>query len=256
MNVVEAATQSDIGKRSRMQDAMVHARDLYGTNYIGVFDGHMDEGALFANAAARLTYQYATEKPFRSALRNASRIKDLFKNLHQVYEGYEETQVGGTTATVAVVGNGYLGVPYIGDSEAAYFSDDGNVTYLTQPHNTSNISEVKSITNKGIGLWKQEGNIYFTDMRDKRSGIIALSRSIGDYNFSFLNRESEVVSTRINSPGFLVVGSDGTWSSHREVDEIVHATKKVGLQAMADLLIEAGVTRTRDNASVIVARVE
>jgi len=103
------------------------------------------------------------------------------------------------------------------------------------------------------------GEVYFGVTA--QTSRLAVSRAVGDY-FDFVSSDSDITVGRLDTPGTLVLATDGVWGD-AETHDHVHAlflnSMRIANFPMAKFalfLTEHYAALNEDNASVIIARVE
>jgi len=160
-----------------------------------------------------------------------------------------EFSCGTTALSVCVKNNKELIIGNVGDCRG-YLCRDGKALEIATPHILELESEKERIKSLGGAV------VWFGTWRV--NGILAVSRSIGDYNLRQLVIPDPDV-TRITlekHDEFLVIASDGLWDgvSGEEMIEIVKKTvEERGRQYVCQKLCDTGVERnTKDNVTAVI----
>jgi protein phosphatase PTC1 len=138
-------------------------------------------------------------------------------------------------------------VANVGDSRAVLIRD-GLVRRLSKDHKPDEEEEKKEI--------ERRGGIV---LGGRVSGILAVSRSLGDYKAEkYVSRVPTQTSVVLEAEASLVIACDGLFDvvSDEEAGQIIEEGKRVHLSAkkMAQKLTDMAIDRgTTDNVSVLVA---
>lgn len=237
------------GPRDEMQDVVLAARRIYGsTDYYGVFDGHGEYGAEIAELTSKTLdagKDYARFKNVsEKALYAAQLLTDLDDSLRLVND---HSEYSGTTATLAILKKDEVAVAYLGDSEAFYYQDDGELISLTNAHNVHNSSEVKRVTELGHSI---DGDHF--------GGEISVSRAVGDHGRPLVSSKAEINSLKLTVPGTLVIASDGVWGDmHDDIHHDIFSNKRLRQSsALAEYLVSEYAIPNNDNASAVTLRIK
>ncbi|KAM9318430.1 protein phosphatase, Mg2+/Mn2+ dependent, 1Lb isoform 2-T2 [Pholidichthys leucotaenia] len=127
--------------------------------------------------------------------------------LEKLSASYDEA---GTTCLVALLSDKELTVANVGDSRGVLCDKDGKAIPLSHDHKPYQLKERKRIKKAGgfisfSGSWRVQG-------------ILAMSRSLGDYPLKNLNvviPDPDVMSFDLNKlqPEFMILASDGLWDT-------------------------------------------
>jgi len=214
--------------------------------YFGVYDGHSGKyTSLYTRSQLHKNLFLHTNFPDDEAFREAFNETDRCVNEFQ----HRNTFSCGTTAlSVSIKNNKELIVGNVGDCRG-FLCRDGKPYEIAVPHNLDREDEKKRIESLGgavvcFGTWRV-------------NGILAVSRSIGDYNLRALVISDPEV-TRIElqkSDEFLVVASDGLWDGCTG-EEMIEIVKRVvaenGREYVCKALCDHGIEKnTKDNVTVV-----
>uniref|UniRef100_A0A8C6KU18 Protein phosphatase 1L n=1 Tax=Nothobranchius furzeri TaxID=105023 RepID=A0A8C6KU18_NOTFU len=215
------AVYSIQGRRDHMEDRFEVLTDLVNKSHpsiFGVFDGHGGEAAAeFAKAhlpeALRqqlLTYEREREE--RVSLSYPSILerqilnldKDMLDKLSAIYNE------AGTTCLVALLSDTELTVANVGDSRGVLCDKDGNAIPLSHDHKPYQLKERKRI--------KKAGGFISFNGSWRVQGILAMSRSLGDYPLKNLNviiPDPDIMTFDLGKlqPEFMILASDGLWDT-------------------------------------------
>ncbi|XP_061638952.1 protein phosphatase, Mg2+/Mn2+ dependent, 1Lb isoform X4 [Phyllopteryx taeniolatus] len=116
----------------------------------------------------------------------------------------------GTTCLVALLSDKELTVANVGDSRGVLCDKDGNAIPLSHDHKPYQLKERKRI--------KKAGGFISFNGSWRVQGILAMSRSLGDYTLKNLNvviPDPDVLSFDLNKlqPEFMILASDGLWDT-------------------------------------------
>uniref|UniRef100_M4AVE5 Protein phosphatase 1L n=1 Tax=Xiphophorus maculatus TaxID=8083 RepID=M4AVE5_XIPMA len=116
----------------------------------------------------------------------------------------------GTTCLVALLSDKELIVANVGDSRGVLCDKDGNAIPLSHDHKPYQLKERKRI--------KKAGGFISFNGSWRVQGILAMSRSLGDYPLKNLNvivPDPDIMSFDLNKlqPEFMILASDGLWDT-------------------------------------------
>uniref|UniRef100_A0A096M794 Protein phosphatase 1L n=3 Tax=Poecilia formosa TaxID=48698 RepID=A0A096M794_POEFO len=226
------AVYSIQGRRDHMEDRFQVLTDVVNKSHpsiFGVFDGHGGEAAAeFAKThlAEALRQQLLTYERERD--RDREKDKDEKKEkggssypsileqqiltldremLDKLSANYNEA---GTTCLVALLSDKELIVANVGDSRGVLCDKDGNAIPLSHDHKPYQLKERKRI--------KKAGGFISFNGSWRVQGILAMSRSLGDYPLKNLNvivPDPDIMSFDLNKlqPEFMILASDGLWDT-------------------------------------------
>uniref|UniRef100_A0A672FRA9 Protein phosphatase 1L n=1 Tax=Salarias fasciatus TaxID=181472 RepID=A0A672FRA9_SALFA len=201
------AVYSIQGRREHMEDRFEVLTDIVNKTHpsiFGIFDGHGGEAAAdFAKAHLpealhNLSYPSILEQQILTLDREM---------LDMLSTTYNEA---GTTCLVALLSDQELTVANVGDSRGVLCDKDGNAVPLSQDHKPYQLKERKRI--------KKAGGFISFNGSWRVQGILAMSRSLGDYPLKNLNvviPDPDVMSFDLNKlqPQFMILASDGLWDT-------------------------------------------
>uniref|UniRef100_I3J6U3 Protein phosphatase 1L n=2 Tax=Oreochromis TaxID=8139 RepID=I3J6U3_ORENI len=213
------AVYSIQGRRDHMEDRFEVLTDIVNKSHpsiFGVFDGHGGEAAAeFAKThlpeALRqqlLTYEREKEISLSYPSILEQQILTLDREmLEKLSAAYNEA---GTTCLVALLSDKELTVANVGDSRGVLCDKDGNAIPLSHDHKPYQLKERKRI--------KKAGGFISFNGSWRVQGILAMSRSLGDYPLKNLNvviPDPDVMSFDLNKlqPEFMILASDGLWDT-------------------------------------------
>uniref|UniRef100_A0A4W6BSQ3 Protein phosphatase 1L n=2 Tax=Lates TaxID=8186 RepID=A0A4W6BSQ3_LATCA len=246
------AVYSIQGRRDHMEDRFEVLTDIVNKSHpsiFGIFDGHGGEAAAdFAKAhlpdALRqqlLTYEREKErdrekdkekdeKKERGGLSYPSILeqqiltldRDMLDKLSATYNEAvglccssvtmfpDLSSYFGTTCLVALLSDKELTVANVGDSRGVLCDKDGNAIPLSHDHKPYQLKERKRI--------KKAGGFISFNGSWRVQGILAMSRSLGDYPLKNLNvviPDPDIMSFDLNKlqPEFMILASDGLWDT-------------------------------------------
>uniref|UniRef100_A0A8B9LD31 Protein phosphatase, Mg2+/Mn2+ dependent, 1Lb n=1 Tax=Astyanax mexicanus TaxID=7994 RepID=A0A8B9LD31_ASTMX len=116
----------------------------------------------------------------------------------------------GTTCLVALLSDKELTVANVGDSRGVLCDKDGNAIPLSHDHKPYQLKERKRI--------KRAGGFISFNGSWRVQGILAMSRSLGDYplkNLNVLIPDPDVLTFDLDKlqPEFMILASDGLWDA-------------------------------------------
>ncbi|XP_022773917.1 probable protein phosphatase 2C 8 [Durio zibethinus] len=264
---------SVIGRRREMEDAvkvelgfMVKGGEKF--NFYGVYDGH--GGSRVAEECKERLHKVLMEE-IVEANKDGSGI-DWGRTMERCFERMDEEvnrgrlgeEMVGSTAVVAVVGNGKLVVANCGDSRAV-LSRGRVAVALSFDHKPDRPDELERIEAAGGRVINWNGH--------RVQGVLATSRSIGDqYLKPFVTWKPEVTVRELtDGDEFLILASDGLWDviSNEVACRVVRRClngqiKRKSLENVVDeslaaeaaaVLVELAIARgSKDNISVVVVQ--
>ncbi|RMC01920.1 hypothetical protein DUI87_21081 [Hirundo rustica rustica] len=116
----------------------------------------------------------------------------------------------GTTCLIALLSDKELTVANVGDSRGVLCDKDGNAIPLSHDHKPYQLKERKRI--------KRAGGFISFNGSWRVQGILAMSRSLGDYPLKNLNvviPDPDILSFDLDKlqPEFMILASDGLWDA-------------------------------------------
>ncbi|XP_076829181.1 protein phosphatase 1L isoform X2 [Brachyhypopomus gauderio] len=116
----------------------------------------------------------------------------------------------GTTCLVALLSDRELTVANVGDSRGVLCDKDGNAVALSHDHKPYQLKERKRI--------KRAGGFISFNGSWRVQGILAMSRSLGDYPLKNLNvviPDPDILTFDLDKlqPEFMILASDGLWDA-------------------------------------------
>ncbi|XP_060777225.1 protein phosphatase 1L isoform X3 [Neoarius graeffei] len=144
----------------------------------------------------------------------------------------------GTTCLVALLSDRELTVANVGDSRGVLCDKDGNAVALSHDHKPYQLKERKRI--------KRAGGFISFNGSWRVQGILAMSRSLGDYPLKNLNvvvPDPDVLNFDLDKlqPEFMILASDGLWDAfsneeavrfvRERLDEPHYGAKSIVLQS-------------------------
>ncbi|XP_072789589.1 protein phosphatase 1L isoform X1 [Taeniopygia guttata] len=127
--------------------------------------------------------------------------------LEKLTVSYDEA---GTTCLIALLSDKELTVANVGDSRGVLCDKDGNAIPLSHDHKPYQLKERKRI--------KRAGGFISFNGSWRVQGILAMSRSLGDYPLKNLNvviPDPDILSFDLDKlqPEFMILASDGLWDA-------------------------------------------
>ena len=243
------------GARKTMEDThiidlqfLVKEKDGVDAALFAIFDGHAgsivstflrDHYAQELKSCLYKTPLFKIEQAFKQSFYNCNEQLEKFLQ-------YREISSGGSTAVVAlIVEKKFLFVANCGDSEAIV-NNQGTAFCQTQKHHPYNNLEYARVKNAG-------GFVY----RRRVDGMLALSRSFGDFNFKGVIVDPFVTANVLTSGNTLILACDGLWDvfSHQQAADFVRKLESNDNLALELVKNAIHVRKTRDNVSVIVVQI-
>ncbi|KAL6467660.1 hypothetical protein MHYP_G00233370 [Metynnis hypsauchen] len=208
------------GRREHMEDRFEVLTDLLNKSHpsiFGIFDGHGGEAAAeymkthLPEVLKQQLQVYEKEKE-NSLLSYQSILEQQILNvdkqmLDKLSASYDEA---GTTCLVALLSDKELTVANVGDSRGVLCDKDGNAIPLSHDHKPYQLKERKRI--------KRAGGFISFNGSWRVQGILAMSRSLGDYplkNLNVLIPDPDVLTFDLDKlqPEFMILASDGLWDA-------------------------------------------
>nr|DBA26139.1 TPA: hypothetical protein GDO54_010436 [Pyxicephalus adspersus] len=196
------AVYSIQGRRDHMEDRFEIIMDLLNKTHpsiFGIFDGHGGE------SAAEYVKTHLPEV-LKQHLQDFERDKEnsLLEKLSGTYDE------AGTTCLIALLSDKELTVANVGDSRGVLCDKDGNAIPLSHDHKPYQLKERKRI--------KRAGGFISFNGSWRVQGILAMSRSLGDYPLKNLNviiSDPDILSFDLDKlqPEFMILASDGLWDA-------------------------------------------
>ncbi|CAN4077560.1 unnamed protein product [Withania somnifera] len=276
---------SMIGRRRVMEDAITVGVRMVNNEFVffGAYDGH---GGSRVAHACRDRLHYILEEELVQVKRKVNTdnysgtsssssnggdvdwekvmVRCFLKMDDEVRRGYEERgfeEVGktmGSSALVAIVGKEEVVVANCGDCRAILCSRTVDIP-LSNDHKPDRPDEKKRVEAAGGKILNWNGS--------KVQGVLATSRSIGDYSLKpFVISKPEVTVYKRNEWNeFLIIATNGLWDvvSNEATCEVVrgcldgHSQRRSPESDAAALLIELAIAKgSTDNISVIVVTLD
>ncbi|MBA0571504.1 hypothetical protein Golob_001891 [Gossypium lobatum] len=260
---------SVIGRRCEMEDAVkvelgFMAKGGETFDFYGVYDGH--GGSRVAEECKerlhKLLVEEIVEEGSGSGIDWGRTMERCFEKMdEEVNKGRMAEEMVGSTAVVAVVGNGKVVVANCGDSRAV-LSRGGVAMPLSFDHKPDRPDELERVEAAGGRVINWNGYRVL--------GVLATSRSIGDqYLKPFVICKPEVTVREVtNGDEFLILASDGLWDvvSNEVACRVVRRCLNGQIRSKtadvlnqnraseaAAVLVELAMSRgSKDNISVIV----
>ncbi|KAF3692703.1 Protein phosphatase 1L [Channa argus] len=212
------AVYSIQGRRDHMEDRFEVLTDIVNKTHpsiFGIFDGHGGESQrafrmpLFKVVKENKEKDEKREKgglAYPSILEQQILTLDR-EMLDKLSATYNEA---GTTCLVALLSDKELTVANVGDSRGVLCDKDGNAIPLSHDHKPYQLKERKRI--------KKAGGFISFNGSWRVQGILAMSRSLGDYPLKNLNvviPDPDIMSFDLNKlqPEFMILASDGLWDT-------------------------------------------
>ncbi|XP_016898072.1 protein phosphatase 1L isoform X3 [Cynoglossus semilaevis] len=225
------AVYSIQGRRDHMEDRFEVLTDITNKSHpsiFGIFDGHGGEPRLHVlkqrkyMAAADYVKAHLPEslKQQLQAFERDKRENSHYANVleHQILTVDREMidklsanhDEAGTTCLVALLSDRELTVANVGDSRGVLCDKDGNAVALSHDHKPYQLKERKRI--------KRAGGFISFNGSWRVQGILAMSRSLGDYPLKNLNvviPDPDIMTFDLDKlqPEFMILASDGLWDA-------------------------------------------
>ncbi|TSS97555.1 Protein phosphatase 1L [Bagarius yarrelli] len=221
------AVYSIQGRRDHMEDRFEVLTDLTNRSHpsiFAIFDGHGGEAAAdyvkahLPESLRQHLQAYEREKKesqpsYASILEQ--RILAIDRDMVEKFSASHEE--AGTTCLVALLSDRELTVANVGDSRGVLCDKDGNAVALSHDHKPYQLKERKRI--------KRAGGFISFNGSWRVQGILAMSRSLGDYPLKNLNvvvPDPDVLTFDLDKlqPEFMILASDGLWDAFNNEEAV------------------------------------
>uniref|UniRef100_A0A8C9LDE9 PPM-type phosphatase domain-containing protein n=1 Tax=Pavo cristatus TaxID=9049 RepID=A0A8C9LDE9_PAVCR len=193
------AVYSIQGRRDHMEDRFEVITDLVNKTHpsiFGIFDGHGGEASCVTLIR-----------------KHAEQYKRLQIKIYPIYLfllPFPLCSSSGTTCLIALLSDKELTVANVGDSRGVLCDKDGNAIPLSHDHKPYQLKERKRI--------KRAGGFISFNGSWRVQGILAMSRSLGDYPLKNLNvviPDPDILTFDLDKlqPEFMILASDGLWDA-------------------------------------------
>nr|XP_040026406.1 protein phosphatase 1L-like [Gasterosteus aculeatus aculeatus] len=219
------AVYSIQGRRDHMEDRFEVLTDIANKSHpsiFGIFDGHGGEvhaglwGQVEVKQPSDVTVRYGGgpfEKKKKKAPPSYGSILEqrILNGDREIPETLSATSPhAGTTCLVALLSDRELIVANVGDSRGVLCDKDGNAVALSHDHKPYQLKERKRI--------KRAGGFISFNGSWRVQGILAMSRSLGDYPLKNLNvviPDPDIMTFDMDKlqPEFMILASDGLWDA-------------------------------------------
>lgn len=228
------------GVRPSMEDALIIRSNIESMiDIYAVIDGH--GGTDTACYSAFFIPQYFAAEKSKGIASFSSIVKRLIDRMKR------SNLRDGATIAFTIVTPEEIGCAYLGDSRALLVRKNGTVCQLSFDHKPTDPAEIMMI---------KENRSFVSEQRT--SGILAMSRAIGDFNIPGVSHVPDMTSAARSKEDYrLVLACDGVFDviSQEEIGKIVIAEKDVNVAAVKIRNYALG-RMSSDNVSVIVVDVE
>lgn len=246
---LDVGASSSCGPRASQEDFWSVAESVLPRHgsLLCVMDGH--GGTQVAEFCAANAWAAVAEQPKQEEGRG-NVMRRAFPALHQRI-GTDVGRSSGAVGVLVWIEGREATVGNVGDVRAVVVTrGQRKVLVATREHKCSVEEEEQLI--------RQKGGVV---VRGRLSGILAVSRSLGDLRADkYLTRDPHVEDVKLDDPEnqVLIIASDGLFDvvKDEELSDIVFAgDKKKTTQQMADELVQLALQRnTQDNVTVMVWR--
>ena len=187
--------------------------------FIGVCDGHGEQGHIVSNFVTSKLPSYITEL-------NNENITNAFKRINkEIYANSKlDSNMSGTTVVSIVITPNNILCVNLGDSRATLFKYDNGLYYcknLSRDHKPCEADESKRIINNGGRVKKcydEEHKRYIGPdrvwLKNKEEPGLAMTRSLGDkiaHNIGVIDEPEFKTFTFDGTEKFIIIASDGLW---------------------------------------------
>ncbi|NWU34159.1 PPM1L phosphatase, partial [Hylia prasina] len=212
------AVYSIQGRRDHMEDRFEVITDLVNKTHpsiFGIFDGHGGEASAQLGKK-KIIYIYKIQQ--HPQKRGGFSMNNSLITLPQsiiitplfIHLGIPAAFLSSTTCLIALLSDKELTVANVGDSRGVLCDKDGNAIPLSHDHKPYQLKERKRI--------KRAGGFISFNGSWRVQGILAMSRSLGDYPLKNLNvviPDPDILSFDLDKlqPEFMILASDGLWDA-------------------------------------------
>ena len=187
--------------------------------FIGVCDGHGEQGHIVSNFVTSKLPSYITEL-------NNENITNAFKRINkEIYANSKlDSNMSGTTVVSIIMTPNNIMCVNLGDSRATLFKYDNGLYYcknLSRDHKPCEADESKRILNNGGRVKKcydEEHKRYIGPdrvwLKNKEEPGLAMTRSLGDkiaHNIGVIDEPEFKTFTFDGTEKFIIIASDGLW---------------------------------------------
>ncbi|XP_051984905.1 protein phosphatase 1L-like [Xyrauchen texanus] len=208
------AVYSIQGRRDHMEDRFEVLTDLVNRSHpsvFAIFDGHGGEAAADyakAHLPEALKQQLQKDSPLSYPTILEQRILAVDRDMVEKFSASHDE--AGTTCLLALLSDRELTVANVGDSRGVLCDKDGNAVALSHDHKPYQLKERKRI--------KRAGGFISFNGSWRVQGILAMSRSLGDYPLKNLNvviPDPDIFTFDLDKlqPEFMILASDGLWDA-------------------------------------------
>ncbi|XP_016358789.1 protein phosphatase 1L-like [Sinocyclocheilus anshuiensis] len=159
----------------------------------------------------------------------------------------------GTTCLIALLSDRELTVANVGDSRGVLCDKDGNAVALSHDHKPYQLKERKRI--------KRAGGFISFNGSWRVQGILAMSRSLGDYPLKNLNvviPDPDILTFDLDKlqPEFMILASDGLWDafSNKEAVRFVRERLDEPHFGAKSIVLQSFYRGCPDNITVMVVK--
>lgn len=230
------------GLRESQQDrrVVINSDEVFNGFLMAVFDGH------FGHQVADLAAQAIVPEFVAARQRHPRNIKKvLLQVVARLVELAKDSSAGSTVSIVFVPkskSSAYVAI--LGDSPVVI--DGRDELFISELHNTYNKTEVVMAVVQGA----QFDGYY---LRAPSGRGLAVTRSIGDRVFTFLNRTPVIHRVLLGPSSSILVGTDGLIEGGQKA-ALTRIASRLKKGASAEDLVEEASNRSGDNITAIVWR--
>lgn len=224
------------GYRETMEDSLLVRTDFpAGFDAFAVLDGH--GGSATAMEATHLFHQHLSEMKAVTELSIRKMVESLVEDVKKA--NYED----GCTLCMAIICSGTIFAVNIGDSRMLLVKDKAEFVPLSKDHKPNSRDELERI--------RKTGNCV---ANGRTSGILALSRSIGDFGIGGVSSSPDIVVHKIEQGDRkVVICCDGVYDVLSNEEVAKHALRfEDPFESAAFIRNAAFARQTQDNVTSIV----
>ena len=233
---------STIGRKAHMEDSMIVFRSSVPErwSFYGMLDGH----------GGRQTAIQGSSLLQMVLMRELKEIDDVVGLIARTDKHMWKKNIGhddGACVLLAMIRGRELGIANLGDCRAVLVKKNCRARQITTDHKASDRGEIERA--KESGAFLRGGRL---------EGLIATTRTIGDYNIHSINKTPDVFKLTLADDDFrLVIACDGMYDvlTNEDVAQIV--TSEPDVYKAATLLRQAAVAYgSCDNISALVIDIQ
>lgn len=240
------------GNRTNMEDFYI-IENYYDLTIIGIFDGH--GGTSISqhiykefNPINKLIYNYYSNIITYKILIQS--LKKKFIKLDKLFINYKDQ---GSTISILYISNKTIYHINLGDSKMIYIYNN-NIVYENEIHRPTIPSERKRILKTSYII------------NNRINNKLSLSRSIGDYNYKFINNKYDGIKSAVScipsfktitikNNSYSILSTDGLWDyvNYKDIIKIINLDQSIK-SCINKLILHAIKNGSNDNIILILLK--